>query len=110
MTMGLDTNETKREGIVGGLKEREAALNHIAKSGCKEAAEVEVRYKDGKGNIWRDRVQGGRVNESRCIKNSQGQVQRIRERTQEMTGSRRDKTLAISGEDWDRIFGKKATA
>lgn len=108
--MGLDTNETRREKIVGGLKERDAAINHIAKSGCKEAAEVEVRYKDEKGNIMRDKVQGGQVTDRRCIKNSQGQIQRISERARELTGSRRDKTLAISGEDWDRIFGKKATA
>jgi hypothetical protein len=92
-------------GVVGGQRARDVAVNHIAKSGCKGAAEIEVRYKDEKGNTWRDKIEGGRLNERKCLANSPAQAQRIREREQEMLGSRRDKSLCIPAEAWDRIFG-----
>lgn len=104
-------NVKKPLGVVGGKKARDLALNHIAKAGCKEAAEVEVRYTDERGNVWRDRVEGGKVNESRCIKNSASEIQRINDRSKELSGSRQGKYLSIPAEAWDRIFGgKKATA
>jgi hypothetical protein len=95
-------------GVVGEIRQRDAAVNQIIKSGVKEVGEFEVRFKTNDGGVVAERYTGsGRFAGSQYVQKGQKALA-VERAILGVKPSYTRTSMAISADAWDRIFGNKA--
>lgn len=99
-----DTNRTP----IGDARAKDQAVEKFIQKAPKGVAEIGVNYTDKYGNVRQQRIDSdGNITSDKITKESPRFQQEVIQGMIERSGSRRGKSLAISAEDWDRIFGIK---
>lgn len=97
-------------GVVGEVRQRDAAVNQIIKSGVKEVGEFEVRFKTNDGGIVAERYSGsGQKTGSQYVQKGRKAMEVERAMLTGKSFSSRT-SIAIPADAWDRIFGNKSKA